>query len=514
MKQKVLIAVGEKSYSSILKETFEKHPEEFVLSPQEVLHRRFLEEILDIEKPDFLIIHDYYLESDFSDQEQRDLELAKLFRTARVNYDDSLRIVFLCERPKGDPFLSTLVSMGIQDIFNKNSFDLDEFIEQLIDKPRFSRVEKFLLTSAPLVQVQPGDNEDEQEGADSETESKTNIHQGSKEEEAKPKQKERPIKVVEKKVIQKTINKNVIKREYKIQFHNQTKLVVGTSINRKLILVGSPFQRTGSTFFSLLLSKYLAEHGIPTSYIENPYQTGYCYDRFFGHKNAKNYSSLFEMFSKNSGDLKGFLFKSTATETAENTTVWTQEGVRLVTLHPGLEKPFTEEEVNLEVFIKILLSLQDTPYTVIDVGADWDKEIYQELYQLADTVYLTIEPDIPNIERLQMSKEAKMKFLRSALEGEKTVLIGNRFTKSIQNQVFDNRLKLFPSFSSETIFKAQYEGTFLANNREMMQQYNKAFKDIAEDLIPKELKKSGKSLFNIFDKRLKIEQEEYKGEKV
>lgn len=510
MKQKVLIAVGEKSYSLILKETFEKHQEEFVLSSQEVLHRRFLEEILDIEKPDFLIIHDYYLESDFSEQEQRDQELAKLFRAARVNYDDSLRIVFLCERPKGDPFLSTLVSMGIMDIFNKNSFDLDEFIDQLLDKPRFSRVERFLLTSAPLVQSQPDTEDDKDEEVD-EIETEEQESCDVKNEKGK---RERPVKIVEKKIIQKTVNKNVIKREYKIQIHNQTKMVVGTAIKRKLILVGSPFKRTGSTFFSLMLSKYLADHGIPTSYIENPYQTGYCYDRFFGRKNAKNYSSLFETFTKGATDTNSLLFKPSKEDATELNTMWEQEGVRLVALHPGIEKPFTEEEVNLEVFIKILLSLQDTPYTIIDVGADWHKEIFHELFQLADMVYLMIEPDIPNIEELQTSKEPKMKFLRNVMENEKTVLIGNRFTKSIRNQVYDLKLQTFPSFSSETIFKSHYEGTFLATNREMLQQYNKSFKEITGDLIPKELKKSGKSLFNIFDKRLKIEKEEYKGEEV
>ena len=100
MKKKVLIAVGDKSYTAILKETFEKYPEQFVLSPQEVLHRRFLEEILDIEKPDVLVIHDYYLGSDFIRQEQKDQELATFFRNFRINYDDSLRIVFLCERDR------------------------------------------------------------------------------------------------------------------------------------------------------------------------------------------------------------------------------------------------------------------------------------------------------------------------------------------------------------------------------------------------------------------------------
>ncbi|MFC0476796.1 hypothetical protein ACFFHF_16460 [Robertmurraya beringensis] len=256
MSKKVLIAVGDKSYSNILIETFSQHTEHFTLSSQEVLHRRFLEEIVELEQPDILVIHDYYLESDFTRIEMKEQELSTFFRKLRVEFDDSIRIVFLCERPKGDLFLSSLVSMGIHDIFNSNSFDLGEFIEQLKDRPRFSRVEKFLVAASPQPipqNEQPFVEEEENEPND--------------EDKAKKERKEKaekPVvqKVIEKKVVQKVVNKNVIKRDYTVQVHNHTEKIVGIPIKKKLVMIGSPIERSGSTFVSHLLARQLTQMGI------------------------------------------------------------------------------------------------------------------------------------------------------------------------------------------------------------------------------------------------------------
>ncbi|MDA6131332.1 hypothetical protein OSK38_28700, partial [Escherichia coli] len=82
--RKVLIAVGDKSYTDILINTFQQHTEDFTLSSQEVLHRRFLQEIVEIETPEILIIHDYYLESDYNRQELKDKELISFLKDMRI----------------------------------------------------------------------------------------------------------------------------------------------------------------------------------------------------------------------------------------------------------------------------------------------------------------------------------------------------------------------------------------------------------------------------------------------
>jgi hypothetical protein len=471
----------------------------FEVAPQEILHRRFLEEMVDIDKPDILIIHDYYLESDLQEPKEKEKEILDVIKKLRVNYDDSLRVIYLCERQKGDPFLSALVGIGVLDIFNENSIDLEDLIEQISEKPRFSKVEKFLhpfdLSSYELTEEHMAEESEVVEDAVEDEEEKVD---------------QRPIiqnviekkiinKVIEKKVINKVVNKNIIKREYQIHIHNQVEKVIGINVPKKLILVGSPYKRTGSTFFSLMLAKSIQNKGIGVSYIENPYQVPYCYDRFFGHKNAEQYASLFH----------GFIDKEDEDKFSYE---WIHEDVRLIALNADKESHYTEEQVNLEVFIKLLLSLQSTPYVIIDVGSDWDKEIFKELYQLCDYAYIMIEPDIPNMERFRQSKEPSMTFIRNMELDDKTFIVGNQFSSTTKKKLLEEDIYLIPSIDQDVIFQSHYAGTFYPNNREELRKIEQAFFPILKDILPEGFNKNSKHhapFFNgLFKRKIKIEKED------
>jgi hypothetical protein len=502
-KKRVLIAVGNPHYSEILRKNLMDNSNLFEVAPQEILHRRFIEEMVDIDKPDILIVHDYYLESDLQEPKEKEKEILDVIKKLRVNYDDFLRVIYLCERQKGDPFLSALVGIGVLDIFNENSIDLEDLIEQISEKPRFSKVEKFLhpfdLSNYGLTEEQMAEESEEAE-------------EDVKDEEEKVDQ--RPIiqnviekkiinKVIEKKVINKVVNKNVIKREYQIHIHNQVEKVVGVNVPRKLILVGSPYKRTGSTFFSLMLSKSIQNQGIGVSYIENPYQVPYCYDRFFGHKNAEQYVSLFH----------GFIDKE---EESEYTYEWIHEEVRLIALNADKENPYNEEDVNLEVFIKLLFSLQSTPYVIIDAGSDWEKEIFKELYQLCDYAYIMIEPDISNMERFKQSKEPIMNFIRDIALEDKTFIVGNQFSNKTKRKLLEEDIYLIPSIDKDVIFQSQYAGTFYPDTREELRKIEQAFYPILKEILPDGFNKKSKQhapFFNgLFKRKIKIEKEDVKRE--
>lgn len=497
MKKKVLIAVGDKSYTAILKETFEKYPEQFVLSPQEVLHRRFLEEILDIEKPDVLVIHDYYLGSDFIRQEQKDQELATFFRNFRINYDDSLRIVFLCERPKGDTFLSTLVSMGIMDIFNTNSFDLDDFIQQIVDKPRFSKVEKFLLSSVPAMET-PAEEEEEQE---------------TEEEEQEESDSKNPIiqKVVEKKVVQKVVNKNVIKRNYQVQITKHTEKIVGIPVKKKLIMIGSPIERSGSTFISHLLARSLTQMGVTVTYVESPFSKAYTFDRFTGHHFADDYRSKFYQFSKYIDPKKKSVYD------------WNIKDIDIICKHPTNEPVYEENEVSFDNLIKVLFSSQST-VTIMDIGTDWQYELFQDVFDIADQVYFVLEPDIPFIQYLEESQTESVQFLRQRLESEKSVLVGNRFDKSmltnrlIKDLYGDRIITHFPTFPVAEIYQAQYEGIFLNDLKDYQKKIEPFINPLLQQILPDEFlkkQKKGNGLFkSLFNKKISVEKTDSQGEEM
>ncbi|MDE3840996.1 hypothetical protein C0966_17165 (plasmid) [Bacillus methanolicus] len=490
MQKKVLIAVGDKSYSELLKLNFEDHPQDFLISSHEVLHRRYLTEILNIEKPDILIIHDHYLNSDFHEKEEQDKELITLIRNIRIQYEDSLRVVLLCERPKGDLLLSTLVSIGVMDIFNTNSVDLIKFIEQLKDKPRFSRVEKFLVASTPILQ---------------------GLEELEEEEFEQEKPDEKPIikKVIEKKVVQKVVNKNIVKRDYKIHIHNHTEKIVGVPVKKKLIMIGSPVARSGSTFVSHLLARTLTQMGIGSTYIESPFSKSYTYDRFIGHKHTNYYRSKFYQYSKYVDTKQISVYE------------WTKSDVEVVCKHPKNEPIYKEEDITFETLIKVLFSTQST-ITIIDVGTDWQYEIFQDAFDIADYVYFVIEPDIPLFQYLEESNDESVTFFYKLLDHEKSALIGNRFDKAILKgslikDLYGDKIKtLFPAFSAADIYQAQYDGVFLNDYKEYSKRLEPYITPLLEEILPTEfLKKHRKGIGfmkGLFNKKITFEKTTLKGE--
>ncbi|MDE5055284.1 hypothetical protein NDK25_24005 [Niallia taxi] len=496
--KKVLIAVGDRNYTEILCDAFDKHAEQFILSNQEVLHRRYLEEIVDIETPDILIIHDRYLESSFEQQEDRDNELLAYIRQCRIQYDNLMRIVFLCERPTKDPYLSTLVSVGVMDIFNQNTIDLDQFIQQLSEQPKFSQVEKYLSTTIPLFAAKQEEERLELE-KQKEKEKKEKPVRPVKVVEKKVVQKvvERKVvqKVVEKKVVQKVVQKNVIKRDYNIHVTNNTEKVIGVPVKRKTVLIGSPTARNGSSFVSHLLARNIAKANISVSYIESPLTRPYTYDRFFGTQYAPDYRGLFQELI-------------TVYKVPNQTTDWTKDGVQLICQNPtsDYEAP---HDISLETFIKVLYS-SDALINIIDIGTSWDKEITKDLMDIADIVLMVVTPDVPLLQQLEENQQ-----LKSFIQTEKLHFIGNRFSEEINNNplikdLLAHKLILtLPSFTDSDVFQAQYQGVFLNDQKDYSGKVTNIFSPLMRLLLPKEVlsnKTRGGFLRSIFNKKISIQK--------
>ncbi|AND43128.1 MAG: hypothetical protein ACQEXE_19600 [Bacillota bacterium] len=504
MPRKVLIAVGDKSYTDILINTFQQHTEDFTLSSQEVLHRRFLQEIVEIETPEILIIHDYYLESDYNRQELKDKELISFLKDMRIQFEDSLRIVYLCERPKGDPILSTIVSLGIMDIFNTNSFDLSVFVEQLKAKPQFSKVAKFLSSeifsdTSKVKEVEHRSSEEEINENESEADENPN-HE---------KQKQVVQKVIEKKVVQKVVNKTTIKRDYTFHVHNHNEKIVGIPVKKKLVMIGSPIERSGSTFISHLLARCLAKMGVSTTYVESPFSKSYTYDRFFGHLYSDEYKSKFYQFSKYIDPKIKSIYD------------WSKSEVDIICKHPTKEPLYQEEDVSFDALIKVLFSSNST-VTIMDVGTDWQYELYQDVFDIADHAYFILEPDIPFIQHFEESSEKSIEFLQKQLQSGKSSLVGNRFDKALMKNELLKDLYLekmithLPSFPVTDVFQAQFQGLFLNDTKDYEKQLESSLRPLLEDILPgdflKKQKKATGVFKGLFNKKISVEKAESKGE--
>lgn len=137
----ILIAVAEPSLTAILRNHFEIARMDVI--DNDVLHRKYLNEIIGIESPNMVILHDTYLPSDFEDQSARDEEMLEIINSWRVDFNDSLRVVYLCERDRRDPFLGKLVAHNVLDIFNERRIIVEQFVEQLAAPPKYSNVSKY-----------------------------------------------------------------------------------------------------------------------------------------------------------------------------------------------------------------------------------------------------------------------------------------------------------------------------------------------------------------------------------
>lgn len=135
--KKILLAIGNEKFNALLRKPLSA---EFTVLNEEVYSRKYLDEFVSDYNPDIIIVHDYYLASEKSDAFEKEVEWLQIIERIRQQYDDEKRIVFICERNPGDPFLSELLNRNVLDIFHNRSLDITSIVEQLKDQPRYSKV--------------------------------------------------------------------------------------------------------------------------------------------------------------------------------------------------------------------------------------------------------------------------------------------------------------------------------------------------------------------------------------
>ncbi|MCM3317965.1 hypothetical protein M3603_15205 [Rummeliibacillus stabekisii] len=137
----VLLAIGDTGLSDSLRKPLAESG--FDVLQDEVLHRNYLNEFIEIQRPDMIIVHDVYLPSDFDDDKaKRDAEMVALIEDWRMRYDNTLRVVYLCVRDRKDPLLAKLVARNVLDIFYERSLKTGPFVEQLKEEPKFANVSR------------------------------------------------------------------------------------------------------------------------------------------------------------------------------------------------------------------------------------------------------------------------------------------------------------------------------------------------------------------------------------
>lgn len=475
---RVLLAVGEPNMTSIIKSHLVENG--FDVIDQIIVHRKYLQEAIELEKPEMVIIHDTYLQSSFEDPNERDQEMLRMIDQWRLQFDDQLRVVYLCERNRNDRFLGALVARNVMDIFYQRTIPTQLFIKQLLEPPKFSNVahlgvEDLDLTKLEIHELNKGQKDDS-------TPSEQNMQPDEEKKSLK-----KPREIFKPTNIQIQVNK-----PSKIQR-------VGYALDRKIIVVISPFERTGSTFIAHQLAYQIASHHIGVTYFENPYRRPYTYDRFGGHLELPEYRSLYMR------QINPLLDKDIPRK-------WEVQGVSIQALNPKYEMPYQEEDISIEDFLRLFLSTGDTPVLIVDIGSDKQRSVYNQLLEIASHILVVVDSDIPNLEWFEQNQlSSDYSWIHRAMRSDKALLIANRFTKHAEQVLPMKQFHPIPTFDDEWVFESQVQGVFAINQREYLKALNHAFADILKKLIDPsylEVKKEGFSFKNLLPQIIFVKNKE------
>ncbi|PGT07156.1 hypothetical protein [Bacillus cereus] len=486
MTKKIVLAISDTVYTAYLREDFIGAG--FEVADSDVMHIKYLDEILDTEQPNILCINDKRLNIDAGHEEKRELIILQKLRDIRFNRD--IRIVVFTERENDDEFLAKLIYLGIYDIFNSRKIDIDnKVIPQLLQESDIKNVAEIVGASqAPQQTKLPEIPVDEQEEeVSSELDESGNSQPFSKSNKLfKNKQKHKSVS-------EETPKAPIIKKQYKLAFEPVYEKQIGIAIPRRTIVVASMNRRSGATFVSHLLAAYLNELQIDVNYIENLYDDGYTYPLLKGYTEApENYRSEFmlqrykEMLQKESDIL--------------SIPKWKQGRINYIVKNPIVDQELKNEtEQDFDHFIKVLLGNQEAPISIIDAGYDWDKDLYHEVCEMADYIFFVAEPDLHQLLKIAHPLTQKERKLVSYLALEKTRIIGNKFSAALlKHEVVeecfgDNLLTALPSYEIDDVFESQLNSSTLLSSRNYYKELEGILKEIAELLLPNQLLNQKKS---------------------
>ncbi|OPD53947.1 hypothetical protein [Bacillus anthracis] len=485
MMKKIVLAISDTVYTAYLREDFVGAG--FEVADSDVMHIKYLDEILDIEQPDILCINDKRFNIDSGQEDKRELIILQKLRDIRFQRD--IRIVVFTERENDDEFLAKLIYLGIYDIFNSRKIDIDnKVIPQLLQEPDIKNVAEIVGASrAPQQTKLPEVRIDEEEEISRELEEGNNSESSSKLNALfKNKQKRKSVS-------EKIPKAPIIKKQYKLAFEPVYEKQIGIAIPRRTIVVASMNRRSGATFVSHLLAAYLHELQIDVNYIENLYDDGYTYPLLKGYTEApENYRSEFmlqrykEMLQKESDIL--------------SIPKWKQGKINYIVKNPIVDQELKNEtEQDFDHFIKVLLANQEAPISIIDAGYDWDKELYHEIFEMADYIFFVAEPDLYQLLKIAHPLTQKERKLVSYIALEKTRIIGNKFSPALlKHEVVeecfgDMLLTALPPYEIEDVFESQLNSSTLLSSRNYYKELEGIMKEIAELLLPKQLLNQKKS---------------------
>jgi len=504
-KKKVLLAIGEEHVTRILRDNMS---ETFDVLRDEVLHAQYISYYVETTAPDLLIVNERFLQHDTTTDEEREAFYLKLFQELREHYDDRVRIVFMCERGSlSDPFLAKLISVNVLDIFHKRKIDIQAFIHQLEEKPRYANVKKFLITQSvsPVLYDEEYDQEFEAEEITEEqgdeatleaeaveddhqtispqastSEKKINKKKPSKEKQTKAK----PSKTKAQDSKSPKGPKVVVKKEvvYEKKYVN---------IPSKTIGFVSLSPKSGASFFSLNFAKALADTGIDVSYLESPYHSAG--KSFIYHQLGLHLDDQWEELNDHYS-IPHLIHKESS---IRDDNIYHKEGIHFFLHNPNLNPVDWNYDHHLN-----MLYHSKNKFSVVDLGyLRAEMRDIKRMLAVLDYVFIVVNP-------LPQEIDSNSHLLDVLFEDEhiNAHYILNHFNEGINQKALPFDLKQvlqFPTLDFKEVCRSYYNCKIPYTNKQLKPIFDEHFDALAK-VVESQItfsKKKKKSLLSKFKKR-------------
>jgi len=273
-----------------------------------------------------------------------------------------------------------------------------------------------------------------------------------------------------------------IKREINIHFGKNSTKTVGVALPRQLFVVTGDTARVGTSFIAHQMAWAFASYELGVTYLENPYRPSYTYHRLDGGIKHPDYRSVFQRIAEPERDIPR--------------TSFIEEGIDFVIPNPLHETVYTAEDLDVDGVLRLLLTIHENPFVIVDLGNDLESVFAREMLAIASKVFYVIDHDITNVIRYNQNAISPEQYIISRLKQDgRYQLIANRsIPLSKSKDMFDEEVFYYPDIPSDQVFLSQFVGSLSFQERKWRKKQAEFILPLIQEWIPKEIIKGKRKL--------------------
>ncbi|EFV74953.1 MULTISPECIES: hypothetical protein [Cytobacillus] len=449
----VILGTGDEHLDEFIKDDLEKTGQARVIT--KVATRRTLIHKVNELSPQLIVIgEDLIGESDSKSESEEEWEMV-IEAIRQLSY--KLRIVFICDRPVDDIFLTKLTTFNITDIFHEGKLP-EGYIRQIMGEPSFKNIVKF---RGKVEKVSKSLKEKKRE--EEEKQAETIIKTGAIPQEGK-------VVEVEVPVYQQLI------------------------IKPKIFVFGSAVKGSGSSTLAKMFAEYLANLQLQVGVLESPATKPVWYDLVNAEAYVKEgWISWHEAIQNDQEIRKGMSFNV--------------DGVTYIIQNPKVQ--LSRWDIMKSAYL--VGYTRQIPILIYDLSDGITDEREKIILRQANHIYLSTQFDPA---RVHATQNELVSYLYDQNLKDKVTMICNHSNEYLENK-FSNDLK--DAYDIETLFhiphleevkNALMEGKSAWDylDEDVVKFLSETFSEMTEDAIGKDLfnqlqpKKKKKSFLSIFRK--------------